>query len=187
MPGRIKTHGQSGPIEDAFLDEFICVRPTGKPWNDAVHQQSLKVLERFDRRYARWMRAHPRIVSDTDLTEADFRKFNVILFGDPGSNRWIAKLLNQLPVQWTKDTVRMTGSEPFPAASHYRSLIYPSPLGGWPVRGAEHGIRRSPSGYRTGDYSMPRYGDYGILKGRDRRVAGCDRGCLSRMFNERWR
>jgi len=28
-----------------------------------------------------------------------------LLFGDPGSNKWIAKLNGKLPVKWTRDMV----------------------------------------------------------------------------------
>ena len=71
---------------------FILVRPTGKPWNEAVNNQALRTLARFDKLYAKWFRAHPRIVDDKDLTAGDISKYHVVLFGDPGSNRWIAKV-----------------------------------------------------------------------------------------------
>jgi len=32
---------------------------------------------------------------------------NLILFGDPGSNVWISKVLPQLPVQWTRHIVQL--------------------------------------------------------------------------------
>ncbi|MDZ4799768.1 MAG: acetamidase/formamidase family protein [Bryobacteraceae bacterium] len=184
--GLVKTHGQQGPIEDAFLDEFLCVRPTGKPWNEAVHQQSLKVLERFDTRYTRWMRAHPRIVNDTDLTEADFRKYNVVLFGDPGSNPWIAKLLGKLPVQWTRDTVAI-GGEAFPAASHYPALIYPSPLGPGRYVVLNTGFTFSDREH-NGDYNMPRYGDFGILRvAASGELPDVIEAATAGLFDENWR
>lgn len=34
----------------------------------------------------------PRIKNAKDVTARDFAKYNVVLFGDPGSNRWIARL-----------------------------------------------------------------------------------------------
>ena len=51
--GLRKTHALQGPIDDAFLDPFLLVRPEGAPWNDAVNQQALRMLVRFDRLYAR--------------------------------------------------------------------------------------------------------------------------------------
>jgi hypothetical protein len=41
------------------------------------------------------------IKNDTEVTEADVRDKHLILFGDPGSNSWIAKALPHLPVSWT--------------------------------------------------------------------------------------
>src|SRR5262245_60802527 len=43
-----KTHALQGPIDDAFLDPFLIVRPTGKPWSEEVNQQTLRTLARFD-------------------------------------------------------------------------------------------------------------------------------------------
>ena len=31
-----KRHGLQGPIDDAFLDSFLCVRPTGRAANDVA-------------------------------------------------------------------------------------------------------------------------------------------------------
>ena len=40
--GLHKTHALQGPIDDAFLDPFLLVRPTGKPWNNDVNEQALR-------------------------------------------------------------------------------------------------------------------------------------------------
>ena len=40
-------------------------------------------------------------------------KYHVVLFGDPGSNKWIAKLNGKLPVKWTRETVAI-GAQSFP-------------------------------------------------------------------------
>src|SRR5688572_16716325 len=126
-PGLHKTHGLQGPIDDAFLDPFLLVRPTGTPWNQAAHQHALRRLERFDQTYARFYRAHPRVKNDSDVTEADFARYNVVLFGDPGSNRWIGRLAGRLPLRWSRETVTV-GDTSFPAASHLPVLVYPNPI-----------------------------------------------------------
>src|SRR5260370_33986042 len=41
QPGLHKTHALQGPIEDAFLDPFLLVRPTGAPWDEEVNRQAL--------------------------------------------------------------------------------------------------------------------------------------------------
>jgi hypothetical protein len=160
--GLHKTHGLQGPIDDAFLDPFLLVRPTGTPWNEAVNQQALRVLARFDRLHAKMLRAHPRMVDDKDITDADFGRFNVVLFGDPGSNRWIAKILGKLPVQWTKDAVTVAGRR-FSAREHFPALCYPDPLAPARYVVINSGLTISDREY-NGDYGMPRLGDFAVLK-----------------------
>jgi pimeloyl-ACP methyl ester carboxylesterase len=160
--GLHKTHGLQGPVDDAFLDPFLLVRPTGTPWNQAAHQLALKRLERFDQTYARFYRAHPRVKNDTDVTEADFAKYNVVLFGDPGSNRWIGRLAARLPVQWSRDTVTV-GSKSFPAASHLPVFVYPNPTAPSRYVVLNSGLTIAENSY-TSDYSMPTLGDIAVLQ-----------------------
>jgi hypothetical protein len=56
-----------------------------------VNEQALRTMARFDRLWGRFFRGHPFVKDDKDVTEADFAKYHVVLFGDPGSNKWIAK------------------------------------------------------------------------------------------------
>ena len=160
--GLHKTHGLQGPIDDAFLDPFLLVRPTGTPWNQAAHQLALKRLERFDQTYARFYRAHPRVKNDTEVTEADFAKYNVVLFGDPGSNRWIGRLAGRLPVKWSRDTVTI-GDKSFPAASHLPVLVYPNPIAPSKYVVLNSGLTIAENSY-TSDYSMPTLGDIAVLQ-----------------------
>src|SRR4029077_11531379 len=95
--GLRKKHGLQGPIDDAFLEPFLVVRPTGTPWNAAANDQALRMLQRFDRQYSLACRVHIRVKDDKNVTAEDFAKYHVVLFGDPGSNRWIAKINGKLP------------------------------------------------------------------------------------------
>ena len=159
--GLRKTHGLQGPIDDAFLDAFLLVRPTGTPWNASAHQLALKRLERFDQTYARFYRAHPRIKNDTDVTAADFARYHVVLFGDPGSNRWIGRLAARLPVRWTRDTIAV-GKHNFPAVNHLPVLAYPNPLASARYVVLNSGLTIAENSY-TSDYSMPTLGDIAVL------------------------
>ena len=159
--GLFKTHGLQGPIDDAFLDPFLLVRPTGTPWNAAAHQQALRMLARFDRLYAKNLRAHPRIKDDKDVTPADFAKYHVVLFGDPGSNRWLAKLNGRLPLKWTKQSVGY--SQQYSAADHLPAMIYPSPLNPRKYVVINTGMTIDDREY-AGEYPMPRLGDFAIFK-----------------------
>ncbi len=183
-PGGLhKVHGLQGPIDDAFLEPFVCVRPTGTPWNEAVNQQALKALARFDGLYLKFFRAHPRIVDDKDFKASDFAKYHVILFGDPGSNSWIAKLNGKLPVQWTRDQVTFKGQS-YPAGQHYPAMIYPNPLSPAKYVVLNTALTITDREYR-GDYGMPRWGDYAIVKVGD--YPEIPDTATAGLFDEHWK
>ncbi len=180
--GLHKTHALQGPIDDAFLDAYLLVRPTGTPWNLAAHQQSLRILERFDRIYARNYRAHPRIKDDKDVTAVDIAKYNIVLFGDPGSNKLIAKLHGKLPIRWTKETVTL-GHQKFAAAEHLPILAYPNPLNPARYVVLNSGLTIDEREY-NGDYSLPKLGDFAIVKAKD--GVEIPDVILAGLFDELW-
>ena len=181
--GLHKTHGLQGPIDDAFLDPFLLVRPTGTPWNAAVNQMALERLQRFDQAYALNYRAHPRIKVDTDVDAADFARYNVALFGDPGSNRWIARLLGRLPVRWSRERLAV-GGRTFEAAAHLPVLVYPNPLAPGRYVVLNSGLTIAEASYRS-DYSMPTLGDVAVL-GLDG-PAGAPAIRFAGFFDESWK
>src|SRR5213075_497715 len=48
-------------------------------------------------------------------------------WGDPSSNKVLAKIADKLPIQWTADGVQV-GDRKFPSGTHVPVLIYPNPL-----------------------------------------------------------
>lgn len=181
--GLHKTHALQGPIDDAFLDPFLLVRPTGTPWNDAVNQQAMRAMARFDRLWGKYFRGHPYVKDDKDVTAADMAKYHVVLFGDPGSNRVMVKMLSKLPLQWTKDTVSL-GGQSFPAKENFPALIYPNPLNPAKYVVWNTGLTIADREY-NGDYGMPQWGDYAIVKVKE----GADVPDLvtAGLFDENWR
>ena len=180
--GLRKTHALQGPIDDAFLDPFLLVRPTGTPWNDAVNQQALRTLARFDNLWGKFFRGHPFVKDDKDVTEADFAKYHVVLFGDPGSNLWIAKLNGKLPFIWTKQSVTF-GGKTYPANENYPALIYPNPLNPAKYVVLNTGLTIEDRGY-NGDYGTPLWGDYAIVKVKP--GAAVPDLVTSGLFDEHW-
>ncbi len=179
-----KKHGQQGPIDDAFLEPFLVVRPTGKPWNAAVNDQALRILNRFDRQYALAYRGHIRMKDDTEVTPEDFKKYHVVLFGDPGSNLWIAKVNGKLPpLNWTKQTVRL-GSKTFPGAESVPALIYPNPLNPNHYVVINTGLTAAWVDW-AGDFPTPRYGDFAVFKVQP----GSDdpEAVYAGLFDESWK
>jgi hypothetical protein len=179
-----KKHGLQGPIDDAFLEPFLVVRPTGTPWNVAANDQALRMLQRFDRQYTLAYRGHIRVKDDKDVTAADFAKYHVVLFGDPGSNRWIAKLNGKLPpLHWTKEAVAL-GSKSFPAAESVPALIYPSPLSPDHYVVINSGLTAAWADW-AGDFPTPRYGDFAVFKVQQ----GSDdpEAAYAGLFDESWK
>ncbi|MDC0308587.1 hypothetical protein OAL44_05550, partial [Planctomycetaceae bacterium] len=94
----VKRHDLQGPIDDAFMSSFVCVRGTGKPWSQNQHDYSMFVLDRFETEFDKWLRGKIRIVDDKDVTEEMMQEHHLILFGDPGSNSVLADIVDKLPI-----------------------------------------------------------------------------------------
>ncbi|OYW21899.1 MAG: hypothetical protein B7Z55_05305, partial [Planctomycetales bacterium 12-60-4] len=68
-----KRPGLQGPIDDAFATSFLCVRGTGRPWNEEVHAWANENLKRFEYEWSRYMGGGLPLKNDTEVTEADVR------------------------------------------------------------------------------------------------------------------
>lgn len=187
-----KRPGLQGPIDDAFTSPFLCVRGTGTAWNPAVQAYCDASLARFSEEWHHYMRGALPIKDDTAVTEDDIRTKNLILFGDPGSNKWIAKCLPQLPVSWTKETLQW-GDQSYPAADHLPALITPNPL---PAGSGLYVVINSGHTFRGIDFAtinyllFPRWGDWAVLQIDPKRAAAepvTERVLKSGFFNEEWR
>jgi hypothetical protein len=164
LPLSGKRPGLQGPIDDAFTTRFLCVRGTGKPWNPQVQAWSEASLKRFAYEWPRYFRGELRVKNDKDVTEDDVRNCNLILFGDPGSNAWIQKVLPHTPIQWTDKELRL-GNERFSAGDHVPLLIQPNPFasGRYVVFNSGHTFREKE--LASLNYLLfPRLGDWAILK-----------------------
>lgn len=161
-----KRPGLQGPIDDAFTSPFLCVRGTGQPWNAAVQAYSDASLKRFADEWQHYFRGELPIKNDTDVTEEDIRTRNLILFGDPGSNSYIAKVLPDLPLEWTRTKLRL-GNHDYPAGNHVPALIAPNPLAGanphYVVLNSGHTFREAELA-KLNYLLFPRWGDWAVLQ-----------------------
>src|SRR5262249_25868 len=101
-----------------------------------------------------------------DVADKDIAAYNLILFGDPGSNSLIARVLPTLPVTWTKDELRL-GDGKYPAATHAPVLIHPNRLRpdrpGWVVLNSGHTFHEKE--LSTLNYLLfPRLGEGAVMK-----------------------
>lgn len=166
-----KRAGLQGPIDDAFQQPFLCVRPaTG---NDPV-------LETFRDDFARYFHGSVRIKSPDEVTAEDVADFNLVLFGDPTTNPWIAKVLPGLPLEWTEESIRIGGLR-FPSADNTVAMIHPNPLN--PDRYVVLNSGHTFPGDAAEDmhwFMHPRLGDYAVLDRETREVQ------TAGFFNKHW-
>lgn len=124
--GLHKQPGLQGPIDDAYFGPTLAVAPTGTAWNAAAESWAKQELATFREGWGRYYRATLPETTDSALTADDIRDKNLVLFGDPGSNAVLRRLLPKLPVHWTKETVTIAGKS-FSAQDHLPVLIFPNP------------------------------------------------------------
>jgi hypothetical protein len=185
--GLRKCHGLQGPIDDAFLDSFLMVRPTGKAWHEKtagwVQGEMAHAIDHWRKQF----RGDARVKDDRDVTAEDVAAHHLVLWGDPGSNAVLAKVAGKLPVGWDKTSVTV-GKATFPAEHHVPLLIYPNPLN--PKR---YVVVNSGFTYREYDYlnnarQVPKLPDYAVL---DVRTPPSSRSpgkvVLADFFDEGWR
>jgi pimeloyl-ACP methyl ester carboxylesterase len=163
-----KFSGLTGPIDDAFTDSFICVRGTEQPWHPEVGKLIDRRLDEFRRLWSRYFRGELPVKNDDEITDEDIATRHLILFGDPSSNRLVAHILEDLPLQWTKESLSLEGKS-FDARNYLPVLIYPSPL-----NPARYVVLNSGHTFGESDLAgsnallYPRLGDYAVLRVDDK-------------------
>ncbi|QDT52324.1 Prolyl oligopeptidase family protein [Caulifigura coniformis] len=159
-----KRHGLQGPIDDAFTQPFLIVRGSGTPWNANIDRWAHSERNRVATEWDQWFRGQLRVVDDSALDEKDISSRNLVLFGDPGSNAVIAKVIDNLPLKWTKETITI-GGKMYPAGDHVPVLIFPNPLNPSKYVVLNSGPTVKADEYRKSNaWFFPRLGDAAVLK-----------------------
>ncbi len=175
-----KELGQQGPIDDAFTDRFLFVRPTGRPFTKELGEWVATRLAKATNDWRAQFRGDVRVKDDTDVTDADMGQ-HLILWGDPQSNRLLARLANKLPIQWNVDSIRV-GKETFPAKSHVPVFVYPSLLSHDFYVVLNSGFTFAAAGAGSNAQQTPKLPDYAVLD-----VEHGDAVVLADFFDEQWR
>ncbi len=127
VPGLAKKPGLQGPIDDAFMDSFVMVRPTGKPLNEKVGAWADAEMKHAIEHWRKQFRGDAPVKKDTEITDEDIKNSNLILWGDPTNNAVLAKIADKLLVKWTDKGI-VLGGKTYDAATHVPVFIYPNPL-----------------------------------------------------------
>jgi pimeloyl-ACP methyl ester carboxylesterase len=167
--GRYKKPGLQGPVDDAFKDAFLVVRPTGKPENKDAGQYINDTLEQFRKEWAKYMRGEVRIKDDKAVTDDDIDRYHLILFGDMQSNRLTKRIAPLLMRGW-------------PTAPLVPVMIAPNPLSAdrYVVFNSGHTFHEEEF-KGTNALLYPRLGDFAMIHPMARQVV---RGGV---FDTEWR
>ncbi|MBC8350756.1 MAG: prolyl oligopeptidase family serine peptidase [Planctomycetes bacterium] len=184
--GLHKRQHLQGPIDDAFMDSFIVVRPTGTANHEAVDKWSRSELDHFVEHWRRHFRGDAIVKNDSEVSEADIQAANLILFGDVSSNKQITRIADKLPIQWNNDSI-IVGESKFDAANHAPVLVYPNPLNPKRYVVLNSGFTYREFAYLNNARQVPKLPDWAVIDLRTPpdslwpgKVVAAD------FFNERW-
>ncbi|HEX4609072.1 MAG TPA: prolyl oligopeptidase family serine peptidase [Urbifossiella sp.] len=160
--GSVKKPGLQGPIDDAFMDRFVMVQPTGKALNEKVGAWAAAEMTHAVKHWRKHFRGDAPVTDDTAVTDEQIKNANLVLWGDPSSNAVLAKIADRLPVKWTPAGV-VVGDQTYPAGMHVPILIYPNPL-----NPAKYVVLNSGFTFRGYDYlnnarQVPKLPDYAVI------------------------
>ena len=115
-----------GPIDDAFLDAFLVVFPSGVCRHPQVQRWVAFEQARFLDRWQAVFRGVPRVKLDRDVTAEDAQQYHLILWGDPTASQVLRRLAERLPIAWTENAI-LAGERQYAAPDHALIMVYPNP------------------------------------------------------------
>jgi hypothetical protein len=160
--GLVKRHGLQGPVDDAFLDAFVLVKPTGRALNEKVGQWTLRELEHAADQWRKIFRGEAPIKTDGEITDADIANSNLILFGDPSSNAVLKRIADKLAIRWEGQGITLNGKT-YPADHHALIMIYPNPLNPAKYVVLNSGFTFREADHKTNSRQIAKLPDYAVV------------------------
>jgi len=174
-----KHHALQGPIDDAFLDSFVFVTPTGTPLVPATSPWIAVAEKKAIADWRAQFRGDAQVRTDDQITDADIASNNLVLWGDPGSNRILARIADRLPIQWTAQDIG-AGNVHYAASAHVPVLIYPNPLNPKKYVVLNTGFTFADFAAKSNSLQTPKLPDFAVLN-----ISG--KVVRAGFFNEDWR
>jgi hypothetical protein len=175
-----KQHGLQGPMDDAFMDSFIMVRPTGKALNTNEGAWTALAMKQAIADWRMQFRGEPRVVDDSAVTEDEIANSNLILWGDPRSNQLLSRIARKLPLRWNSWGLHLNGRS-YSIADHIPVMIYPNPLNPNHYIVINSGFTFSEAAPTSNALQIPKLPDFAIFDLNSKRVV--DAG----FFDEQWK
>lgn len=184
--GLAKRPGLQGPIDDAFMDSFLFVLPTG-PGTGTVDQWLADEAKDAIYQWTLQFRGEPRVKRDVDVTLEDMKNHHLILWGTPASNRILGDVLPELPVEWSASRLQLAGKS-FDAERHVPVMIYPNPRQSDRYVVLNSGFTFAIFGNQSNSTQVPKLPDYAVIDiqtPRKQRFPGGVRE--AGFFDEQWK
>ena len=179
-----------GPIDDAFLEPFLVVTPTGTAGSARVEDWVRFELDHFRRRWRELFRGELRSKHDSQVTEDDLQRFHLVVWGDSQSNSIIQRILNQpgmeLPIKWSPEEVQV-GGRTFSSQDHVPVFIYPNPLNRTKYVVFNSGPTFREAHDRTNSLQNPKLPDWAVIDIKQLPTAhAAGRIAAADFFDEQW-
>jgi pimeloyl-ACP methyl ester carboxylesterase len=159
-----KRHNLQGPIDDAFMEPFVCVTGGGTPWSREQEGYARWSLERFEGEFDKFLRGRVPVRDEGELTEAEIAEKHLVLFGDPGSNGLLSRIAGQLPCEWNAETITFRG-ETYSTRDHALVLVYPNPLNPRKYVVVNTGMTMRERDFKSSNaWLFPKWGDYAVIR-----------------------
>ncbi len=157
-----KRHGLQGPIDDAFMERFLMVIPTGQSIHEAVanwcQKERLHAVEHWRKQF----RGDARLKPDREVSDRDIAESNLILWGDPSSNEVLKRIADRLPIHWDARVLRV-GGQNYVAGHHVPVMIFPNPLNPSRYVVLNSGFTFRESDYLSNARQTPKLPDWAII------------------------
>jgi hypothetical protein len=102
------------------------------------------------------------VMDDTAVSDADISSRNLVLWGDPSSNKLLAKILNRLPLKWTAKKLIL--KDQTCDASHCAPiLIFPNPFNPQRYIVLNSGIDFRNDAYGSNALQTPKLPDWALI------------------------
>lgn len=123
--GLEKVPGLSGPMSDAYHDEIVHVYGTTVPRHE-------RALRRTAERGARgWpvgvWNLGQRVIADTDVDEATARGAHLALYGSPGDNAVLDRIMEHLPIRAEAGAIVLADGRRFEGDRVGARFVFPNP------------------------------------------------------------
>jgi hypothetical protein len=169
------------------MDRFLFVRPTGRPLFDATGSWVATALERATNEWRAQFRGEVPIKEDGEVSAEDIATCNLILWGDPQSNRLLNRMVHRLPLRWNKHQMEI-GRQGFPADSVVPLMIYPNPLNPKRYIVLNSGFTFWRAGEASNAQQTPKLPDFAVLDLTTPLPQIPGRGVISAgFFDESWK